>query len=407
VAVNPLLHQPTEPHIRLLETVQAGRELAGFPNYERTSTGSGTVIPRRVGRPSQWPIFQYVETVMYRKHGLDARAVLAECPTVLIGLGPSRYGWLRSEKPNPPSLQPDDRVALTVAGMTHLPALGAEVEVFLEALAYLVAHEHSFVPCATTVQEVAVTSSELARGLPEWILEAAELDSVRELLAHEPATWHCRVSSADGPGIWRLVLSPFLHPYTAIATAADYVDRVVQSTSLGMPELAPAYPSSLALAEAIDYFNAVWRLHAGGPLFKLSRAEGVARLALACATSDELDSRLSALGAILGHLELPGRATAAQLVHLRAYLTEHLSQEAAQRASAAISDLQAFLDLRAWRQHPGADDRGRRGMQQLGLQLPTFDYESAWRHLQARAVAALSALREEVDGIESRAPGGA
>ena len=245
-----------------------------------------------------------------------------------------------------------------------------------------------------------MTSSELARGLPEWILEAAELDSVRELLGHEPATWHCRVSSADGPGIWRLVLSPFLHPYAGIATAADYIDRLVQSTSLGMPELAPAYPSSLALPEAIDYFNAVWRLHAGGPLFKLSRAEGVAKLALTCATSDELDSRLSALGAILGHLELPGRASAAQLVDLRTYLHEHLSQEAAQRGSGAISDLQAFLDLRAWRQHPGADNRGRRGMQQLGLQLPTFDYEAAWRHLQARVVVALNALREEVEAIE-------
>jgi hypothetical protein len=32
--------------------------------------------------------------------------------------------------------------------------------------------------------------------------------------------------------------------------------------------------------------------------------------------------------------------------------------------------------------------------------LPTFDYEAAWRHLQARAVVALNALREEVEAIE-------
>jgi len=161
---------------------------------------------------------------------------------VRIGLGPNRYGWLRIEKPNPQSLQPDDRVALTVAGMTHLQALGAEVEVFLEVLAYLVAHEHSFVPSPTTVHEAAVTTIELARGLPDWILEAAELDSVRDLLAHEPATWHCRVSSTDGPGIWRLVLSPFLHPYARIPTPAEYVDRVVQSTSVEMSEPTPAFP---------------------------------------------------------------------------------------------------------------------------------------------------------------------
>lgn len=383
--------------MRLLQTIRAGRELAGFPNYERTSTGSGTVVPRRVGSLSEWPIFQYVETMMYRQHGLDARAVLAECPSAPIGLGPTRYGWVRLEKPSPQSLQGEDRVELTVAGMAHVPALAGEVQVFLDALAFLVGHEHSFVPSPTTVQEVAVTSRELARGLPEWILEAAELDSIRELLAHEPATWHCRADSTETPGVWRILLSPFLHPYAGIASAADYVDRVLDSTSFRASEPLPAHPSSLALPEAIDYFNAVWRLYAGPPLFKLSRAEAVAKLALDCATSDELDSRLSALGAILGHLELPDRTDMAQLTDLRAYLTDRLSGEPAQRASAAISDLQAFLDLRAWRQHPGADDRGRRGMQQLGLQLPTFDYQAAWRHLQARAVMALSALREELE----------
>lgn len=84
---------------------------------------------------------------------------------------------------------------------------------FLEVFTFLLAHEHSFVPSATTVQVVAVTSNDLARRISEWILEAAELESIRELLAHEPATWRCRVTSADGRGIWRLVLSPFLHPY--------------------------------------------------------------------------------------------------------------------------------------------------------------------------------------------------
>ena len=107
------------------------------------------------------------------------------------------------------------------------------------------------------------------------------------------------------------------------------------------------------------------------------RAGGKLRIGLSSSNGQQeprqtrvLDER--ALGAILGHLELSGRASA--------------SQEAGQRASGAISDLQAFLDLRAWRQHPGADNRGRRGMQQLGLQLTTFDYEAAWRHLQARVV---------------------
>ena len=159
-AVNPLLRPPTDAEQHMLETICKGRELAGSPNYELANTGSGTVVPRRVGKQSQWPIFQYVEASLYQQYGLDARSVILECPTVRLGVGPSKYGWIRFQ-----NLQPDDPIALTVAGMTRLRALSAEVAVFLDALASVVRRERQFTPSPTTVQNVSVRSSQVRERL--------------------------------------------------------------------------------------------------------------------------------------------------------------------------------------------------------------------------------------------------
>jgi hypothetical protein len=145
--------------------------MAGAPNFELTATGSGTMVPRRVGRASCWPIFQYVEAVAYQKHGLDARAVLVDCPTIRIGLGPGTYGWTRLDKPAH-SLQPDDRVALTVAGMAHLKALENDVQVFLEVLSLLVQRERSFHASPIEVQDVSVHSGEIGQVLSSQLLDS-------------------------------------------------------------------------------------------------------------------------------------------------------------------------------------------------------------------------------------------
>ena len=38
-------------------------------------------------------------------------------------------------------------------------------------------------------------------------------------------------------------------------------------------------------------------------------------------------------------------------------------------------------------------------MSRLGISLPVYEWGSAWHHIQARTVAALSALREEVETL--------
>jgi hypothetical protein len=400
--VNPLLADPTDQQACLLDVVYGGRESAGWPNFERAESARRMEM-RRVGKPGDWPIFQYVEAVLYREHGLDARTVLLECPSLRFRGNVGRYGWLDFQKPDANVLAPDDKVGLNVAGMTRLPRAAAEVEVFLDVLAFLVERERAFVPSPSIVQKVELSAVEVQQRLEpphgRWLVGEAELSSIRAMLEREPSTWNCQLEAPEESAGWTASLSPFIRRYAGIRTADEYVDRMVQliAPPSSVPE--PFYPSSLSLPEAIDYLNAVWRTHAGKPLFTIARAEAAAKLALDCATADELDGRLSALCGILGHLQLPDSEDNRKLVDLKTYLAQQLAGEAVARVETAVDDLRAFFGLRAWRQHPGADERGRQAMRHLEVELPTSDWEGAWRHLQARAVAALAVLREEIDAL--------
>ena len=336
---------------------------------------------------------------MDREYGLDAGSLLHECPNIYC---PARYGWLRFQwRGGAASPEPADRVALTVAGMVLLPSLADEVEVFLHVLGLLVRRVRSIVPLANQVQDIKVSAGEVRRELSEWILEEAELDSIYDTLIHEPPGWPVLSQREDELGKWTISRSSLLRRWCDIHTARDYLDRVFQIFAPPVPEPPPMHASALALPEAIDYLNAVWRLHASDPLLELKRAEGAAKLSLPCSTSDEFESRLSALCGILGQLKLPGRESPAALGDLRDYLRPLMgAEESYGRADAAISELQAMFGLRAWRQHPGAEARGPRAMKTLGIQLPADDWGDAWEHLRTRAIAALNTLREEVDGLE-------
>ena len=115
-------------------------------------------------------------------------------------------------------------------------------------------------------------------------------------------------------------------------------DRLIEQ--IAPPSAAPQvfYPSGLALPEAIDYLNAVWRIHAGGPLLHIARAESAARLALECAGADEFEARLSALCSILDHVSLPDSKNS-KLIDLTNYLKERLDAESSDRTTNAIEDL--------------------------------------------------------------------
>jgi hypothetical protein len=395
--VNPLAAKPSEAQARLLEVVYEGRRMAGGPRFQPIEQRH---LPHEVGREADaWPIFQYVETTLYRRHDLDARGLITEAPSIPLVKGSGRYGWLQLERPIA-ALQPDDKVRLTIAGMAQVPDAGAEVAAFIEVLALLVERQRKFVPHPTEVQMVEVWSGEMRRRLEQrWVIgDDDNLTAFTQLMRHEPLIWLCQVTHTE-TGAWTVQLSPFLRRYAGVTNAAEYVDRLVEAVGLRAEPPISLYPSSLSLPEAIDYLNAVWRLNLGHgeALFRISRAEAAAKLALDCAGVDELESRLSAFAGILSQIRLPGQPGDKKLIDLRSFLAQRLDRDSSDRTTVAVDDLRVVVALRVWRQHPGADKAARHAAQRLGLTLPSDDWGHTWQRLRSRSVEALSVIREEIE----------
>jgi hypothetical protein len=380
MTIHPLLCDPTDEQANLLEVVRYGFSLTD----------------------GVWPNFQFVEATMYNEHGLDATSVLLSCPRQSINGGLGGYGWLRLDGQSWSIPQPADKVELTIAGLRLMSIEAPKVDGFLAVLRSLVIRERRFRPSPTEVEILQAESTEISAELAETGqhplgINPALLRLIGELLKSEPSTWCCNIQPTETG--WTATLSPFLRRYANLADSADYVNRLIEQ--IAPPSAAPQvfYPSGLALPEAIDYLNAVWRIHAGGPLLHIARAESAARLALECAGADEFEARLSALCSILDHVSLPDSKNS-KLIDLTNYLNEHLDAESSDRTTNAIDDLRAIFDLRAWRQHPGTEARLQKGMRRLGVELPSAEWGATWNTIQARCVAALGAIREEVEQLE-------
>jgi hypothetical protein len=390
--VNPLLVEPTNTQRRLLEII-----------YEDHVRRGG------------WPIYQYVEALLYRELGHpDAGTVLRGCPWVPFASGLSAYGWLWVSDAHLNTPEPGDQVGLTVVGLSQVRDIRlrqeAETETtrFLWTLGFLAKRERDFDPSPTEVQTVAVTASEIQQALPPPRPGSpTTIEDLRRLgatLTHEPSTWRY-VPRQSTDGSWAATLGPFIRAYDGVQGIADYADRLLRDISGPRQEPRAMPTSSLALPEAIDYLNAVWRSWAKEPLFLIPRVEAAAKLALECRSGDEFDARVSSLCAILDHLRIPGRHDHGKLFDLQTYLSTDVLGAGAVRAGESITDLRALFDLRAWRQHPGGDAEAKAAlaMERLGLRLPTGAWGTAWQVVQGRVVEALNALREEVELLDGPA----
>jgi hypothetical protein len=369
--MNPLLVTPTDAQRRFLE-----------------------VIWQTYSSRDDWPIYQYVDGTLDAE-GIDAQSVLLSCPTLQSHLGPGRYGWTWHVG-NPGVPGDDVKIGLTVIGMHWVAAAAAEVYRFITALGHLVSAARSFTPSPSAVQIVKVGSDQLRPMM--FPMTGLDFRHLGEILRHEPPTWDC-VSQRDDPDDWTATPRSRIRSYRGVEDVPEYADRVESEISPPRPEPIAARLSSLAIPEALDYLNAIWRLHAKESLFRISRAEAAARLTFECATAEEFDSQLSALSMILDSLRLPGAPVSGKLNDLKSYLAGQLPAIAANAVNAAIDDLRNVPDIRATRLHSGPT-RGITAMRRLGGDLLSGDWEGQWRTIQVRVVAALNTLRNEVDQLE-------
>lgn len=338
----------------------------------------------------RWPIYQYVQAKM-DDHDLDIDAVLGSMPTI-SGLQLS-YSLVRRHG----SAGDAASVGLTVAGLAHLKRFAPVVSLFLSVLDRL-AEERAkayFDPHNVVTVDIPVD-----RLILDLDMSAARSGlNVLELVGSEPATWNNQVLSDGSQTIVRL--SPSVRRFRGVATVEDYLARVRAWIAPPVPEAPPAPASPLSLVAAFDYLNAIWRIAFGANLVVVPSAERVARLAFGVDTAEEFDNRLSALSEMSKALNVQGDQKDGSLKRLAKFLPQHLSPEAMTRVEHAIAILQAATHVRNAGQHVGAVDDAVKALPSLGLTFPVVNHQAAWDTVQAKVIAALDTLREEVAAIES------
>ena len=340
----------------------------------------------------QWPVYQWVEGELGRA-GYDLDVVLAGLPAV------SHYGvcwWPRQAG----MADPTGRIGLTIAGMARQEDFASTVEQFLAVLRALCQLRLELADDPVAAIQVVASYDQLRLK----VAPAADVDAVRPLLEHEPATWQLNRHTNDTGRDDGYVLTGgdrVLRRFTEVANLDDYLEMVAAVMSPpAAAYAAPALPAT-AVHAALDHLDAIWRLHrvAGGqPLLRLASAERTARLADTPTTVDELAARLAALTDILEKLDVPGPAKQPALERLRDVCIQRVDAASASRVDHAVEVLHRIRHLRNGLTHSGrAPAAAYEAAVDLGLDWPPPYPASAWHQVLGHAVAALNDIREEID----------
>lgn len=362
---NPLLATPTDEQRRLLELVwEAFRE------------------------HGQWPIYQYVEGCL-AADGLDALAILGSFPMVgRTGTQPHYQAvWFASQGGAPP--RPDSHVALTVAGLRHVPDGHDVIDTFLKVLHFLADRLRTTSFSATELVEPVATKDEVAE-VDHLLADDDALLQIRRLLEHECSLVHPK----DSVDSWQIPLRPELRRFGGVQDSTDYLNRVQAWLTPDAPPPVPRYTSPLALPESLGYLDAIWQLRFSTPLVKLPSPDRTARLAVDVGSVEEFQAAMSALAEVIDGfaVQSPGK--------LGEHLKEQLADPHADRIDHAADVLRAIKVIRNGVQHTDATQRAIKRLSELGIQYPITDWPSAWNQIRAHAKQAFDAIRDEIHAAQ-------
>jgi hypothetical protein len=163
----------------------------------------------------------------------------------------------------------------------------------------------------------------------------------------------------------------------------------------------------LALPEAFDHLDAIWRLAFGRrqALVHVQSLEGVGELTQPCVSKDEFAARMTKLADLIKLLEIPDRLLPSSasdedrngsLNRLNAALRGSLGAIEYERAARGIAVLRAVNEVRVCLQHTAKDRDLPQALARLGIGSFPPVWSEAWDHIRARTVAALAMIRDEV-----------
>jgi len=307
-----------------------------------------------------WPIWQYVELSLDAR-GLNAAALLDSVPTVRH---PSMWGmkyslaWYMNPGPTP---NPDQQVALTVAGLRYIPGAASLIDTLLRTVEFLVTEQRKVIPSPTTVVEATVTSEQMTEHLVQVSIEGRSaapvemtMNKLYELFSHEPIL-HVGVHRPNpAQSAWQVRVPWALRDLRDVDTVDEYLNRIVAYVApvvvepLSRPEREPDLPT------AIGYANAVWRSRTGHDLFSSFDPTSIVGLTSSSASEADFNSLLSALADVLGQVVAPGVTAAPQRGALEVFsdaVGPMFEVDAGERVRAAINQLIVIRRLRVSTQH--------------------------------------------------------
>ncbi len=354
---------------------------------------------------AEWPVWQYADLTLDNEHALDAATVLASLPAAGDRAPSSQdYGlvWRPDSYRQPLA---DDKITVTVAGLSHLPQAGRLVGAFVSVIRFLVSRQRGLVPSPRQVVTAEVTDAEIVQHLKAAKMPVTDLmmDRLRILLGHEPFL-HAWLQQTNP---WTIQVPAVLRSYRDVTTIEDYIDTV---TDLVAPPPIPSVPLSagaLDIPYAAGYLDAVWQIRTGAHLFVNLDPASIARLTQPCGSEEEFNSLMSALADVLAQVVTPGMAVPPQrgaLETVRDYLLPTLDEDAAGRVTVAFATLISLRRIRVSTQHADARHRAVTSFQAIGLPFPPTSWNQAWAHIATLAIGALDVLREEVHA-STRHPG--
>lgn len=364
------------------------------------------VIFEPFDQTGEWPVWQYVDLTLDSRFGIDTAAdLLASLPVVGEPAPTSlSYGltWRQDSHAQP---RLDVPVALTVAGLRHLPEAKPLLGSFVAMIRYLVDRKRNLTPSPGKVVEATVTSAAIvsevltaSTGADAAPPVEATMRKLRQVLKHEP---FLSVLQQPDPKKeeWTIQVPAVLRAYRGVATIDDYLDHVIEQVAPPGPPSVPLSSSPLDIPNAVGYLDAVWKNRTGSHLFVNLDPASTARLTQACDSEEEFNSLMSALADVLGQVTTPGRAVPPQrraLEAVRDYLLPRLDADVAERVSTAIGTLIRLRQVRVSTQHSDARHRAVVAFQEIGLTFPPASWTGAWAHIATVAKGALDVLREEV-----------
>jgi len=341
----------------------------------------------------RWPAWAWLEEELERRD-IDGAALYSTF------VHESAVGYGQVWPLRVPSPGPQDQIGLTLAGLAHVDLARPLVVATLNLISALGTCRQNVKLDPFGGERPKIERATVLQGRVDFSLYGGM--AIR-LLEKEPATWHCQFNPPTEA--WAEVeLSPQIRRFAGVQSVDDYLQRLKLVLGHKEEPQSSSYHSPFTLPAAIDFLDAIWRLHFQRSLVSPPGVERSARLAFTATSAEEADSRFSALAELLKGLNVPGSpgVDGHALVRLGPFLESKLPPESHERVRHAIAILDAARQIRAGAQHQGALTKSIDAFNLLGIGFPVYDWPGAWEQVQSVAAHAFDSIRDE---IQASGPG--